>query len=64
MKYTYEENTDMYGNTTILRYVDGELNAIIPSDPANSDYQRYLNPEAEQSTLGLVNSDNPAEPVV
>jgi hypothetical protein len=23
----------------------------IPADPANSDYQRYLNPEAEQSTL-------------
>jgi hypothetical protein len=22
----------------------------IPNDPANSDYQRYLNPEAEQST--------------
>jgi hypothetical protein len=22
----------------------------IPIDPANSDYQRYLNPEAEQST--------------
>jgi hypothetical protein len=22
----------------------------IPCDPANSDYQRYLNPEAEQST--------------
>lgn len=21
-----------------------------PIDPANSDYQRYLNPEAEQST--------------
>jgi hypothetical protein len=37
---------------------------FIPKDEANSDYQRYLNPEAEQSTLGLVNSDNPAEPVV
>ena len=37
---------------------------FIPNDPANSDYQRYLNPEAEQSTLGLVNSDNPAEPMV
>jgi len=22
----------------------------VPEDPANSDYQRYLNPEAEQST--------------
>lgn len=25
----------------------------IPNDPANSDYQRYLNPEAEQSTPSL-----------
>jgi hypothetical protein len=25
----------------------------IPCDPANSDYQRYLNPEAEQSTPSL-----------
>ncbi len=25
----------------------------VPLDPANSDYQRYLNPEAEQSTLIL-----------
>ena len=25
----------------------------IPADPANSDYQRYLNPEAEQSTPNL-----------
>jgi hypothetical protein len=28
---------------------DGSL-TFIPIDPANSDYQRYLNPEAEQST--------------
>lgn len=30
----------------------------------NAEYQSWLNPEAEQSTLGLVNSDKPAEPVV
>jgi hypothetical protein len=24
--------------------------SFIPNDPSNSDYQRYLNPEAEQST--------------
>jgi hypothetical protein len=28
---------------------DGTITSI-PIDPANSDYQRYLNPEAEQST--------------
>jgi len=25
----------------------------IPADPANSDYQRYVNPEAEQSTPSI-----------
>jgi hypothetical protein len=24
--------------------------STIPNDPTNADYQRYLNPEAEQST--------------
>ena len=33
--------------------VDGEL-ITIPTDPANSDYQRYLNPEAEQSTPSVI----------
>jgi hypothetical protein len=28
---------------------NGEV-SYIPCDPANSDYQRYLNPKAEQST--------------
>ena len=28
---------------------DGSV-SFIPKNPANSDYQRYLNPEAEQST--------------
>jgi len=29
----------------------------IPIDPANSDYQRYLNPEAEQSTPMIPGND-------
>jgi hypothetical protein len=29
---------------------DSDVIISIPIDPANSDYQRYLNPEAEQST--------------
>jgi hypothetical protein len=54
MTYTYEvkkmggEN----GQEIIYRIEDG---AWIPKDPANSDYQRYLNPEAEQSTPNLPN---------
>jgi hypothetical protein len=52
-KYTYEEVTTPLGEEMILRS-DG---AWIPKDPANSDYQRYLNPEAEQSTPSVTNAD-------
>lgn len=41
---------DSEGNPSteiIVRVAD---NAWIPKDPANSDYQRYLNPEAEHFT--------------
>ena len=44
-KYTYEV-IETATDKMILRS-DG---AWIPVNPANSDYQRYLNPEAEQST--------------
>jgi hypothetical protein len=46
MKITYKELDE---NTIERTNEDGSL-AWIPKDPANSDYQRYLNPEAEQST--------------
>ena len=52
-KPIYEEITQENGITVIKRTdVDGQV-WWIPTDPTNSDYQRYLNPEAEQSTPNL-----------
>jgi hypothetical protein len=47
MKYTYEIIVNEITKSETIKRSDG---AFIPTDPANSDYQRYLNPEAEQST--------------
>jgi hypothetical protein len=54
MKYTYTipTNDDGTDRTDVILRSDG---AWIPTDPANSDYQRYLNPEAEQSTPIVIN---------
>jgi hypothetical protein len=46
---TYEIPTDPKLAGIIIAYEDGVVFSI-PKDEANSDYQRYLNPEAEQST--------------
>jgi hypothetical protein len=42
------------GKTVSIQRVneDGSI-SFIPIDEANSDYQRYLNPETEQSTPNL-----------
>jgi len=61
---TYREVKSSSEQDFIVRTNEDGTESWIPCDPANSDYQRYLNPETEQSTSGLVNSDNPAEPVV
>jgi hypothetical protein len=49
-KPIYEEVTTELGNTVIKRTDANGQVWWIPTDTANSDYQRYLNPEAEQST--------------
>lgn len=50
MKYTYEEKPEL--NIIIRTDENGEV-VSIPINEGNSDYQRYLNPEAEQSTPNL-----------
>jgi hypothetical protein len=37
----------------VIWYEENGVRYSFPQDPANSDYQRYLNPEAEQSTPSL-----------
>jgi hypothetical protein len=49
-QFTYEIITSELGAEIIKRTDKNDLVAWIPKDPANSDYQRYLNSEAEQST--------------
>jgi hypothetical protein len=55
----YQEATnDLTGEVvSILRFNDDGSISSIPLDPANSDYQRYLNPEAEQSTPNLAGDE-------
>jgi hypothetical protein len=52
--YTYTEIAQERADGITVRCIkrEDELGnvALIPYDPANSDYQRYLNPVAEQST--------------
>jgi len=53
MAITYERYTSLSGTDFIRRNNEDGSFSDIPLDPANSDYQRYLNPEAEQSTPNL-----------
>jgi hypothetical protein len=50
MEYTQMVD-ELTGNLTIQRNNEDGTISFIPSDPANSDYQAYLNKDkAEQST--------------
>ena len=48
MTLTYEEL-----ETVIVATDENGQQWFIPKDEGNADYQRYLNPEAEQSTPSL-----------
>jgi hypothetical protein len=52
IKPIYEEITDQFGVVSIKRTDPNGAVWWIPADPANSDYQRYLNPEADQPIGG------------
>jgi hypothetical protein len=60
MTYTYKELKHPDTNETIAIERTDENGTVwsIPCDPANSDYQRYLNPEAEQSTPMVADDAN------
>ena len=46
----YEIITNLSGDEVIVRYnEDGSVSSFM-KDPANSDYQAYLNPQGQQST--------------
>ena len=49
MTKQYNVETNLFGQEIIWYEEDG-VRVSFPADPANSDYHRYLNPEAEQST--------------
>jgi hypothetical protein len=57
MKPTYEEVKSIFGEVCIKATYENGVVLLIPTDPANSDYQRYLkwleNPEAEETTPTL-----------
>jgi hypothetical protein len=50
MKYTYKVIVTDSGIENIVRTDENGDKVWIPKDPANSDYQRYLNPEVEHLT--------------
>ena len=57
MTITYQEITSEFGQKFIQRNNEDGTITYIPLDEANSDYQRYLNPEAEQSTPSVTRGE-------
>jgi len=53
MTRKYNVIKDDITGTEIIWYEENGVRVSFMADPSNSDYQRYLNPEAEQSTPNL-----------
>jgi hypothetical protein len=47
---TKKYNVENVMGLEVIWYEEDGVRVSFNADPANSDYQRYLNPEAEQST--------------
>ena len=50
MTLIYEEITNENNEKMLKRTDENGSVSWVPADPSNSDYQRYLNPEAEHFT--------------
>lgn len=50
----YEIIKSAFGDDILIRNNEDGSITCIPMDESNSDYQRYLNPEAEQSTPSVI----------
>jgi hypothetical protein len=50
MTRKYNEIIDEITGKKVFWYEENGVRYSFPEDPANSDYQAYLNPKAEQST--------------
>ena len=44
MKNTYELKTNIFGQDYLEMTTPDGVMSLVPMDPANSDYQAYLNP--------------------
>ncbi len=53
MKNTYEVKTDALGVDYLEMTTPDGVVSFVPMVAGNADYERYLNPEAEQSTPNL-----------
>ena len=47
MKITYEEVTNVYGDEIVIKS-EGNVKTVFIKDPANPDYQAYLNKDKPQ----------------
>ncbi len=57
MKITYEVKTDIFGVDYLEMVTPDGIVSFVPMVAGNADYERYLNPEAEQSTPSVTNGN-------